>query len=68
MSTTLPPTNKNFYLFGYPIAHSAAPSLHNNVFDSLKSGNKFGLWSTSKVTDEAVAEIRSDDCGGCAYV
>lgn len=62
------PANKKFYLFGYPVAHSASPAFHNCVFQGQKTGNSFEYWSTSKVTDEMLDTLRSDDCGGTAYV
>ena len=58
--------NKDFYMFGYPIAHSATPAFHNHAFTSLQTGNNFSLWSTSKITDEVLNIIKSDNCGGCA--
>ncbi|KAJ6465167.1 hypothetical protein C8R47DRAFT_49626 [Mycena vitilis] len=60
-----PPTKK-FHLFGYPIAHSAAPALHNNCFESLGTESTYTIWSTSKVTEEMLAIILDDDCGGAA--
>lgn len=57
---------KNLYLFGYPIAHSGAPSLHNLVFESIASPSTFGLWSTSRVDDKMLAELRSETNGGAA--
>lgn len=33
---TIPTTSRNkFYLFGYPIAHSASPAFHNEIFKQL---------------------------------
>ncbi|KAJ7709014.1 hypothetical protein B0H17DRAFT_1031486 [Mycena rosella] len=62
---SLPPSKK-FHLFGFPIAHSAAPALHNHCFKSLGTESTYTLWSTSKVTEEMLAVIHSDDCGGAA--
>ncbi|KAJ7230402.1 hypothetical protein GGX14DRAFT_344185 [Mycena pura] len=62
------PLPKKFYLFGYPIAHSAAPALHNHCFKSLGTANAYTLWSTSNVTEEMLAVIRSSDFGGAAQV
>ncbi|KAJ7173446.1 hypothetical protein C8R46DRAFT_991235 [Mycena filopes] len=58
--------SKNFHLFGYPIAHSAAPALHNHCFESLGTESTYKIWSTSKVTEEMLAVIHDDDCGGAA--
>ncbi|GLB38971.1 putative the AROM polypeptide catalyzes 5 consecutive enzymatic reactions in prechorismate polyaromatic amino acid biosynthesis [Lyophyllum shimeji] len=67
---TTPPRRKKFYLFGYPIAHSAAPALHNLCFANWLtedvSPNTFELWSTSKVTDTMVEALSGDDFGGSA--
>ncbi|KAG6810986.1 hypothetical protein H0H92_009525 [Tricholoma furcatifolium] len=64
------PSGKKFYLFGYPIAHSAAPTLHNHSFMHWPEGrtnpNTYELWSTSKVTDEMLSALSREDCGGCA--
>ncbi|KAJ7714332.1 hypothetical protein B0H14DRAFT_2546384 [Mycena olivaceomarginata] len=60
------PPSKKFYLFGYPIAHSSAPALHNNSFKSLGTESTYSIWSTSKVTEEMLAVIHDDDCGGAA--
>ncbi|KAF7309398.1 Pentafunctional arom polypeptide [Mycena indigotica] len=62
-------TGSKFYLFGFPIAHSSAPMLHNHCFHALEGGTTqktFTLWSTSKVTEEMVRVIRGDECGGAA--
>ncbi|KAJ6621461.1 hypothetical protein B0H10DRAFT_2432278 [Mycena sp. CBHHK59/15] len=64
MSTPLP--SKQFPLFGYPIAHSAAPAFHNHCFRALGTENTYKIWSTSKVTEEVLSFIHSDDCGGAA--
>ncbi|KAF8211089.1 hypothetical protein K438DRAFT_104434 [Mycena galopus ATCC 62051] len=61
-----PPPSKKFHLFGYPIAHSSAPALHNHCFKSLGTESTYTIWSTSKVTEEMLAVIREEDCGGAA--
>jgi hypothetical protein len=61
-----PPPSKKFHLFGYPIAHSAAPALHNHCFRSLGTESTYTIWSTSKVTEEMLAVIHNEDCGGAA--
>ncbi|KAK7031708.1 Pentafunctional arom polypeptide [Favolaschia claudopus] len=58
--------SRKFYLFGYPIAHSAAPALHNHCFELLGTKSTYNLWSTSKVTQEMLTVIRENDCGGAA--
>ncbi|KAJ6568395.1 hypothetical protein DFH09DRAFT_1155276 [Mycena vulgaris] len=60
------PPSKKFHLFGFPIAHSAAPGFHNSCFKSLGSESTYTIWSTSKVTEEMLAVIHDDDCGGAA--
>ncbi|KAJ6580848.1 hypothetical protein B0H19DRAFT_1251131 [Mycena capillaripes] len=60
------PPSKKFHLFGYPIAHSAAPALHNHCFKALGTESTYTIWSTSKVTEEMLAVIHNDDCGGAA--
>ncbi|KAK0203155.1 hypothetical protein DFS33DRAFT_1345323 [Desarmillaria ectypa] len=66
MASPVAPQNKRFPLFGYPIAHSSAPGLHNTCFDALESGNRYELWPTSKITDDVLEFIKSDEFGGCA--
>lgn len=58
--------NKDIYLFGFPIAHSGAPSLHNLVFQSIGSPSTYKLWSTSKVDQKVLDELRSETSGGAA--
>ncbi|KAK7031710.1 Pentafunctional arom polypeptide [Favolaschia claudopus] len=58
--------SKEFYLFGYPIAHSASPALHNHCFEFLGTKSTYNLWSTSKVTEQMLAVIRDNGCGGAA--
>ncbi|KAJ7609026.1 hypothetical protein FB45DRAFT_762677, partial [Roridomyces roridus] len=63
-----PPPSKKYHLFGFPIAiaHSAAPTLHNHCFKSLGTESTYTIWSTSKVTEEMLAVIQDDNCGGAA--
>ncbi|KAF9455851.1 hypothetical protein BDZ94DRAFT_1230489 [Collybia nuda] len=63
-----PPAGKKFYLFGYPIAHSAAPALHGACFKAWGVGalNTYELWSSSKVTEDLLKVLSSDDFGGSA--
>ncbi|CAK5268071.1 unnamed protein product [Mycena citricolor] len=60
------PLGNQFYLCGFPIAHSHAPNLHNHVFKALGTDKQFGLWSTSKVTEEMLQLVRSGELGGAA--
>ncbi|KAJ7036568.1 hypothetical protein C8F04DRAFT_1094902 [Mycena alexandri] len=60
------PPSKQFHLFGFPIAHSAAPALHNHCFNLLGTESTYTIWSTSKVTQEMLAVIHDKDCGGAA--
>lgn len=64
--TVAQPDNKDIYLFGFPIAHSGAPSLHNLVFDSIGSPCTYRLWSTSAVTQAVLDELRRPSSGGAA--
>lgn len=57
---------KSFKLYGFPVAHSAAPTLHNAVFSSLGEEKYYEIYSTSKVTQEVIDDIHSDEFGGCA--
>lgn len=59
-------THKDVYLFGFPIAHSGAPSLHNLVFESIGSPCTYKLWSTSKVDQAVLDQLRSESSGGAA--
>jgi len=58
--------HKSFKLYGFPVAHSAAPTLHNAIFSGLGGENHYEIHSTSKVTQEVMDDIRSDESGGCA--
>ncbi|KAJ7498079.1 hypothetical protein B0H11DRAFT_1856633 [Mycena galericulata] len=60
------PPSKKFYLFGFPITHSAAPAFHNHCFKSLGTESTYDIWSTSKVTEEMLSAIYDDHCGGAA--
>lgn len=60
------PETKDIYLFGFPIAHSGAPSLHNLVFESFGSPRTYKLWSTSAVNQAVLDELRSASSGGAA--
>jgi shikimate 5-dehydrogenase len=62
------PEHKDIYLFGFPIAHSGAPSLHNLVFESVGSPSTYKLWSTSAVNQAVLDELRSPSSGGAAWV
>jgi quinate dehydrogenase len=64
-----PPNGKTYYLFGFPIAHSAAPALHNHCFNAWNvpgQKNFYELWSTSKITHAMLNRLGSDGCGGAA--
>lgn len=61
-----PPPGKRYYLFGYPIAHSAAPTFHNACFDSEGIDGRYELWSTSRVTHEMIEVMKRDETGGAA--
>ncbi|KAJ7147641.1 hypothetical protein C8R43DRAFT_1108294 [Mycena crocata] len=61
-----PPPSKKYHLFGYPIAHSAAPAMHNDCFNGLGMESTYTIWSTSKVTNEMLDIVHSDECGGAA--
>ncbi|KAF8997708.1 hypothetical protein BDQ17DRAFT_1248290 [Cyathus striatus] len=63
-----PPKGKKFYLFRYPIAHSAAPAFHNLCFDAwgTEAPNTYELCSTSKVTKELWDVLMNQECDGAA--
>ncbi len=61
-----PESSKRFHLFGYPIAHSAAPAFHNACFDGLGHAHQFACWSTSRITQGMLDEIHSEAAGGAA--
>lgn len=58
--------HRSYKLYGFPVNHSAAPTLHNAVFCSLAEDKYFEIYSTSKVTQEVIDDIRSNQVGGCA--
>ncbi|KAF8316183.1 Aminoacid dehydrogenase-like protein [Clavulina sp. PMI_390] len=58
------PDGKQFYLCGFPVAHSASPDFHNYIFGLLRNGGYYQLHSTSKVTQKMLDMLRKDDCGG----
>ncbi|KAE9408667.1 hypothetical protein BT96DRAFT_913807, partial [Gymnopus androsaceus JB14] len=55
-----------FYLFGFPIAHSASPSFHNHMFNQLGGNKSYSLFPTSKVIPEMLDEIHSENFGGAS--
>ena len=61
-----PQSGEQFHLFGYPIAHSAAPAFHNACFDGLGRTHRFACWSTSRITQEMLDETHSEATGGAA--
>ncbi|KAF5317943.1 hypothetical protein D9619_012213 [Psilocybe cf. subviscida] len=61
-----PPQTLRLHLFGFPIAHSAAPAFHNECFKHLGLPHRFALWSTSTINQEMLDEMRSDGFGGAA--
>lgn len=70
-----PPSNKLFYLFGYPISQSKAPALHNAWFRLWpplqaegEQRNTYELWETREVTKQVLDALNSEECGGAAYV
>lgn len=64
------PSGKNFFLFGYPIAHSAAPLFHNHCFSkwTAENPNSYKLWPTETITQNVRDVLAQDSCGGAAYV
>lgn len=58
--------HKDIYLFGYPIAHSAAPALHNLCFQSIGSPCEYQRWSTTGIDKAMLQELRSESSGGAA--
>jgi len=53
------------YLFGYPIAHSLAPTLHNAVFQSLSKPWTYSLYE-SMDRESFLNLLHADDCIGSA--
>ncbi|KAJ6495676.1 type I 3-dehydroquinase-domain-containing protein [Mycena vitilis] len=62
--TSLLPTKK-YYLFGYPIAHSMSPTLHNTAFATLGLPHTYELKETL-TADELAGVIGSSDFGGAS--
>ncbi|KAF8157113.1 hypothetical protein B0H34DRAFT_487264 [Crassisporium funariophilum] len=64
----MPPSGRKFYLFGFPIAHSAAPTFHNYFFETWDEGapNTYELWSSSQITNGLLKTLIQDECGGAA--
>ncbi|THU89351.1 hypothetical protein K435DRAFT_761179 [Dendrothele bispora CBS 962.96] len=65
-SSTDSPDGKSFRLFGYPLAHSASPAFHNEIFKAMGTDKHYSIYSTSKVIPGMLDEIRSDNLGGAA--
>jgi quinate dehydrogenase len=42
---------RRFWLFGYPIAHSASPAFHNFILQSLDGQSTYALADTKSVDD-----------------
>lgn len=61
-TTSAQPRGKGV-LFGYPIAHSMAPLLHNTVFNNLDIPWDFGFME-SKDIQEFLPLMKSDECYG----
>ncbi|KAI5474882.1 hypothetical protein MNV49_002304 [Pseudohyphozyma bogoriensis] len=59
----------DFYLFGYPISHSASPALHNTIFQTQGLAHHYSLHDTKSIDDpdSRIREIvRSPTFGGAA--
>jgi quinate dehydrogenase len=66
MPTIHDTSTSSFKLYGFPVAHSAAPALHSTIFAGLGQDKLFSLFSTSTVTQEMIDDIKSEEWGGCA--
>lgn len=62
-----------FYLFGYPISHSASPAFHNCLFAASGLPNHYQLHDTvhpenidTDVRSEMLEILRQDTFGGCS--
>ncbi|KAF5345278.1 hypothetical protein D9758_008436 [Tetrapyrgos nigripes] len=65
-SSTGSPDGNDFRLFGYPLAHSASPAFHNEIFAAMGTSKHYSIYSTSKVIPKMLTEIRSEKFGGAA--
>jgi len=65
-SSSSSPDGKLFRLYGYPVAHSASPAFHNEIFSAMLTDKHYSTYSTSKVIPDMLDEIRSDKLGGAA--
>lgn len=66
-------TRTQFYLFGYPISHSASPAFHNCLFAASGLPNHYQLHDTvhpenigSDVRSDMLSLLQSDTFGGCS--
>lgn len=53
------------YLFGYPIAHSLAPLLHNTLFSALNTNWNYSLIESTNF-DDFLPKLKADNCIGSA--
>jgi quinate dehydrogenase len=64
-NTELRQRSMKTYLFGYPIAHSLAPKLHQTLFKGSDLPWSYSLFE-SKSNAEFLPNLRADDCIGSA--
>lgn len=69
-TSSLDLSRPNFYLFGYPISHSASPSFQNFLFkEQGLPEHRYQLHDTRSLDDpdsKMLELIRSDTIGGAA--
>lgn len=53
-------------LQGFPIAYSAAPLFQNACFEVDDYAWRYELFSTSQVTPDILAFLKSEECAGAA--
>ncbi|KAH8920726.1 hypothetical protein BT69DRAFT_1265238 [Atractiella rhizophila] len=62
---TADPVRKRFYLFGFPISHSASPAFHNLIFNELGTDFTYELYDVEDIGKSGMLDvIRSETFGG----
>lgn len=57
---------ETYHLFGFPIAHSASPALHNYLFDRLGLPRAYRLTQATRVGERMRALCHASDFGGAS--
>ena len=59
-------SQKKFYIFGNPIAHSRSPAMHNKLFAEMGLPHVYERFETESVNEEIKQILSSDNFGGAS--